>query len=126
MKSIDKLIKLAARFEQTIKKEGIAMQAAPEDIENALKAANLFDASNTVGPLLNAAQIPETASVSLNIQFDTRANPNYIVDVQPPNPMQANRLSSLLKGKFSVPMKNAVTKANLAITNPIEIKWLKF
>lgn len=126
MSYLNNILKLAARFEQTIKKEGIDMQAAPQDIENALKAANLFDASGAVSPLLDAAQIPKSSSVSLNIQFDTKANPNYLVDVQPPNPAQSSELAKLLNSKFSVPMKNAVTKANLAITNPIEIKWLKF
>ncbi|HEY5268234.1 MAG TPA: hypothetical protein VII94_03820 [Candidatus Saccharimonadales bacterium] len=126
MKSINHLLKLASRFEQILKKEAITMQAAPEDIENALKSANLFDTSNIVGPLLNTANIPADSSVTLNIQFDTKANPNYLVDVQPPNPVQSNKLANLLKSKFFSPMKSAITKANLEITNPIEIKWLKF
>jgi hypothetical protein len=124
--SIEKIQKLARRFELILIKQSAQQTSAQAaDVEDALRSANLFDISDKVSPLINAAKIPDDASVNLSMTFDRALNPSYIVQTNPPSPA-ANTLSGLLKKHFAGPMKQALIQKQLNIADTINLNWLKF
>jgi hypothetical protein len=85
---------LADRLERTLEKHSQVVGAQSADIEDALKAANLWDLSAGVAQLLNQAGVPETASVSTSIIVDKLLNVSFLATTTPPH-ASAAKLSHL-------------------------------
>lgn len=123
MKSVDKLLKLAERFSRKI---SLAQQSSAQagDIENALKAARLWDLSQAVSPLLNQAGVSDTAPVKITIVVDSKLDVKFTVETQPP--AAALKLAGLLRTKYSAAMKAAIAAAKLSVAETLTVPWLTF
>ena len=84
MKSTDKLFKLADRFARKISLGQQSLQ--PGEIANILQGANLWDKSAEVAPMINAAGIPDAASIAATIHIDQQFNCKYLVEAKVPIP----------------------------------------
>src|SRR6266852_1316701 len=109
-KIIAQLIKIAEKQQKIIQKLVQAQQvsAQPADIQDSLEKANLWSVTNQVSPLLNAAGVPDDASVNISIIADKGPTVNYGVALNPPNAHVANKLATLLKQHYAVPMSSAI------------------
>jgi len=126
MDSLKKMAQLADIFEQKLEKfSQIAASAQKEDIERALKAAQLWELSDTVATMLNQAGVPSDASVTIDILVDKVLNVQYLVSTLPSHPSAA-KLSQLLKNAFSSKMKAALQTAKLTVADTVTANWLKF
>lgn len=125
MKSLEKMASLADKLERTLEKYSQVVGAQSADIEDALKAANLWDLSGAVAPMLNQAGVPETASVATSIIVDKMLNVNFLVTTTPPH-ASAAKLSQLLKNTYALKMKAALQAAKLSVADTISVKWITF
>lgn len=125
MKATQKIIQLGKEIEKRLLVKAQAMSAQPDDIEQALRTAGLYDISNQVAPLLNAAGVPENVSLKIGIDVDPHLNVGYTVAASPNHP-SAHALSRLLKMKFAPKMKSALQSAKLNVAGPMQIGWLNF
>jgi len=122
MKSLEKMATLANRFEQKLA-QVVGAQSA--DIEDALKAAHLWDLSSEIAPMLNQAGVPETASVNTSIVVDKMLNVNFLVTTVPPH-ASATKLSQLIKNAYAAKMKAALQATKLSVADTITVKWITF
>lgn len=125
MKSLEKMATLADRLERNLEKYSQIVGAQSADIEDVLKAANLWDLSGVVAPMLNQAGVPETASVTTSIIVDKMLNVNFLVTTAPPHGSAA-KLSQLLKNAYAVKMKAALQASKLSVADTITVKWITF
>ena len=130
MKSLSKLVSLANRFTK------YSQSAEGLDIENALKAGGAFNLSNEVAPLLNAAQVPEDAAVSIKIVVKPGPRFSFPVTVTRTDDngkvvavtTAAQKLSALLNNNKSIQsllanaLKNNLTKELVEQ----QVNWLTF
>lgn len=137
MKSLDRILKIAERFEDKITSslaDKYAQQSSqPGDIQTALVAAGLHDGttnngpvSQAVAPLLNAAGISDDTKVEIHILVHKDLSCTYLVTLNPANPGQAFKLASSLKVKYGPAMKAALAKAGIQVTDTMEVNWLTF
>lgn len=123
MSSVDKLTKLADRFARKLSLAQVPTAQAG-DIENALKAAGLWERSAEVAPLLNQAGVADDASVAISIMVDSKLDVKYHVQTQPP--AAAIKLAGLLRARYAQGMKGAIQAAKLAVAETITLNWLHF
>jgi hypothetical protein len=96
------------------------------DIENALKKHGLWDLANEVSPLLNAARVPESAAVKINMVVDKTLMPHFAVALDPPNSTSQLALARLLQQKYGAKMQAALKAENLAVAENVNVGWLTF
>lgn len=125
MKNIEKLLKLADKIEKRLKKEAQMTSAQASDVEDALKAAGLWELSSNVSPMLNAAGVPESATVQINIVVDKTLRVSFVVSLNPPH-ASALILARLLKNAYAGKMGAALTAAKLSVADTLTVKWLTF
>lgn len=123
MKYTNRLINLG---QQLADKYAQTVSAQPGDVENALRSAGLWDKTQDVSPMLNAAGVPDDASVVISMQVDPALNFTYPVVLTPPNKPAAFKLASAIKMKFGPLHKAAAQKAGLKVANPLVLQWMKF
>ena len=125
MSATKHLISLGRKIEQklTIKAQMSSAQAA--DVEDTLKAAGLWDLSNTVSPMLNSAGVPEDVKVHINIVVDKGLNVGFVVQTEPVN-ASGVRLTRLLKASLGNKMKAALSAAKLNVAESLTVSWLSF
>lgn len=123
MKSIEKLLTIANKFEKKIAQ---LVSAQPVDIEKALKDARLWDLSVNVAPLLEQVGIPESSKVIINILVSNGPTVNYNVILDPDNKNLATKLSALLNKNYGSKAINAIKTAKLNVPSPITVAWLKY
>jgi len=125
MENFKKLLRLAKNLElKYIIAQKISAQ--PGDIEMALKAAGVWNLSNEVAPLLNAAKVSDTDSVEIIINVKPGPNVSFTALINPSNPKVSQTLSLLLLKNFSKKMTDALRAANLDVTDVLTVKWLTF
>lgn len=130
MKSLDRILKIAERFEDKIT-SGLAAKYAqqssqPGDIEAALKTAGLFDIANSVAPMLSTVGISDETKVTIHVVVHKDLSCTYLVTLDPANPGQAFKLASAIKVKYGPAMKAALAKAGIQVTDTMEVNWLTF
>lgn len=123
MSSVNKLFKLAEQFARKISLAQAQMETQPAQIEQILQSAGLWDKSNEVSPLLNAAGVDD-GPVAINFQVDPQLNVKFMVTASPP--AAVIKLTGLLKNKYAAAMKAALAKAGASRSAPVDIKWLTF
>lgn len=116
---IDKLSKLLDKYAQMT-------SAQAGDIENALRKANLWDKANEVAPALNQAAVSDTATVQISIVVNKDLSVGFAVMLNPRNDAASNKLSALLRNKYSAAMKGALKAAALVVSDKLVIKWLNY
>lgn len=130
MKSLDRILKIAERFEDKITSSlaaKYAQQSAQSgDIQDALTAAGLWELSAAIAPMLSTVGIADDAKVAVFIDVDNALNVTYPVVITPPNPGQAFKLAAAIKVKYGNAMKNALTKAGLHVTDKLQVNWINF
>ena len=122
MKSVDTLIKLAARFARKISLAQ-AVSAQPNEIYKAF--GNTVPTSQSISPLLDTAKVPE------NVKLDIKATvaPNFAVNFQvnsSPNHGSAHALKSLLDKNFAGRMAQTLKGSGLNIASPMTINIATF
>jgi hypothetical protein len=105
--------------------ETLSQSAQAGDIETALKKANLFNKQADVAALLPKAKVPDGVSLNISIVVSKGLNVSFRVATNPNDPSGA-RLAALLSGKFAAPMKAALQKAKLTVTDTVTVGWLTF
>lgn len=119
MNSLDKLVKLAARFERKIAL-GQAQSAQPGEIDRALQDAGVRPTANDVAPYLNKARIPEDASVDIKIKVYPTQRVEFITTPAFPG------LNGLLNRDYSPRMQQALARAQKAPAEPMLVNIAKF
>jgi hypothetical protein len=99
--------------------------AQSSDVEDVLAKAGLWNVSDQVAPLLDAAKVPEECKVKIGLSVDKTYNISFIALLDPQN-AAAKMLSISLKKKFGDAMKKALLNAKLNITDTLTLKWLSF
>lgn len=122
MKSVNRIIKLAERFAHKIAQQSADAGA----IQDILTAAGLWDKSAEVAPMLNAAGIPDDTAVQTFIMVDNKLNCKYRVALLPPRPAASNKLAALLTAKYAAAHRKALIDAKTAVTDTLEVGWVKF
>jgi hypothetical protein len=130
MKSLERILKLAERFERKIS-FGLAMKYAqqssqPDDIAAALKTAGLFELSQAVAPLLSTVGISDDTKAVIHILVHKDLSCTYPVVLDPANPAQALKLAGAIRAKYGAAMKAALAKAGIQVTDTMEVNWLTF
>lgn len=118
MSKIDKLVKLADKFEK--KAQEIAQSG---DIRYALQRARLWNISSLVAPLLENAGVPSHTSADINIIVNPGPDVSFNSNLSPNHPDAAQQLNNILKQRFGKLMNQALQSNN--ITSPITLNWLK-
>lgn len=125
MENFKQLLRLAKRLElKYVTAQKTTAQAG--DIETALKAANLWELSNEVSPLLDKAKVPSDASVEIKINVKSGPSVSFTALINPSNPSAAQTLSLLLLKQFSKRMMEALKKAGLDVSDMVVVNWLNF
>jgi hypothetical protein len=125
MKSLEKLLKLADRFESKLKKRSQSQGAQAGEIERALKGAGLWVSSDEIAPLLNQAKIPGDVSLDIQIVVDSGLNVKFLV-ISTPSHVSASVLGKLLEKKYAVSMSKALRDAQLHVTDTVTAKLATF
>lgn len=118
MKSVDHLVKVAERFARKISLAQAQVSAQSGDIANALQAKGLLISSNDVGPLLNTAHVPETATVKIDLMVDSKLDAHFVVTTNPPD-KSAGILKTLLERKYGANMKLALIASKLMVVGTV-------
>jgi hypothetical protein len=103
----DKITKLANKFSRKLALAQATNTAQAADVEDALKAASLFDISDKVSPLLDGAKVSGDAKVAISIVVDKQLTTHYVVALDPPAPAASAALASSLKKAFGDKMKKS-------------------
>ena len=122
MKSLFSLTKLANKFRIIIADQS----AQAGDIETALKAANLWDLSKDVAPLVAASGIPDSCSIDIKINVSEGPAVSFSVITSPESVEPSKALEASLLKKFASTMTTALSKAGLNVTQIVTVNWLKF
>jgi hypothetical protein len=125
MRSLEKMVGLAERFEHKLEKYAQEVGAQAYDVEKVLVAANLWDLSAQVAPMLAQAGVPENVSVATFIVVDKVLNVTFLVTTNPPH-ASAAKLAQLLKNTYSAKMKAALQAAKLSVADTLTVKWINF
>lgn len=125
MKSFDKILQLANKFEFKISQAQSMQGAQAADIEEALKKAGVWIEQNDIGPLLNNAKVPEDVSLSISIIVDHGLIVKFNVNSQPPSP-SAKTLEKILNANYSGKMSQALKNAKLSVTDTVTAKIAEF
>lgn len=119
MNSLDKLVKLAARFERKIAL-GQARSAQPSEIDKALQNAGVRPTDNDIAPYLDKAKIPNNASVDIKIKVYPTQKVEFVTTPAYPG------LNGLLNRDYSSKMQEALARAQTAPTQPMLVNIAKF
>jgi len=103
----------------------LTTSAQAGDIQKALEDAGLWEKSKEVGPLLNTAKVPDNVKVEIWLKVDSHLNVTISVKTDPKD-SSGGRLAALLNPKYAAKMKAAIKKADLSVTDSIELKWMEF
>lgn len=125
MKSLEKMAALADKLERKMEKWAQIVGAQSADIEDVLKAANLWNLSPEVAQMLNQAGVPEAASVNTSIVVDKLLNVSFLATTTPPH-ASAAKLVQLLKNAYAAKMKAALQATKLSVADTVTVKWLTF
>lgn len=125
MNSLKKLTALADKIEAKLAKYGQQQSAQPGDIETALKGANAWPAPNDMAPLLNAAKVPDDASVDVKFVVDSHLNINFKVTSNKQGGFTI-ALERLLHQKYGGVMSNALKQAKLAVAGTMMVNLATF
>ena len=123
MSSVDRLTKLAERFARKLSLGQAQVVNELDLVTDALKAAGLWDKSGEVAPMLTAAGCSDDP-VTITFSVDKGLNFKYHVTCTPP--AAAIKLANLVRVKYGAAMKDALVKAKVALTAPVDSKWLEF
>lgn len=122
MRSVEYLVKLAARFSQKLAQ---TVSAQPGDIERALSNARVKPSSQDIAPFLNMAKVPDDVSLDIKVVVDPKLSVKFLVTASPPS-ASANALKSLLDRKYSTLMSQALQKAGLQVTSSMAVNIATF
>lgn len=119
MKSIDKLLQLAEKFEKRAQSE----PATAGDVVSALRHANLWNVSSSVAPLLGRLGAADRTTASISLTVSPGPDVSFSVVTTPDNQDLSQRLAVVLKQKFGSLMIPVLRQVN--IVDPITVNWLK-
>ncbi len=124
MSSVDKLLKLAARFAEKVALAQ-AQSAQPGDIDSALSRAGARPSSNDIAPLLNTARVPDNVSIDVKAVVDKNMNVKFHVAATPTH-ASANSLAAVLNRTYAPKMSNALRGSGLVVDNPVTVNIANF
>lgn len=101
------------------------MSAQSADIEQALKASNLWDKGNEVARLLQTNKVPDDITLKIGMVIDKALNVNFIVRSSKPTDTTAT-LALALKNTYALPMKKALQNAKINVNDKVQVNWLAF
>lgn len=122
--ALKELLRVAEKIEKRLKLgQSASSQAA--DVQDALAKHRLWDLSNDVAALLNAAHVPDSAAVQINMVVDKNLMPHFAVSTNPQHP-SALALARLLQQKYGTAMQAALKAEKLNVSESLNVKWLTF
>jgi len=145
MENFKKLLATAKKLELKYVAAQNSSQSSAQrsEVEKALSLANLHPAVagtngqqineelqnkliNQISPLLDAAGVPASSSVEIKINVKPGPSVSFTPLISPSNPKAAQTLSLSLLREFSRPMQDAISKAGLNVSAPLDpMNWLK-
>lgn len=119
MNSLNKLAKLASRFERKLALAQ-ARSAQPSEIEKALREAGARPTADDIAPYLDKARVPNNAPVDVKIRVYPTQKVEFITTPAYPG------LNGLLNSGYSSKMQQALSRAQTAPSEPMFVNIAKF
>ncbi len=119
MRSIDKLSKLANKFEQKLSL-AYGQSAQKGDIDSALQKAGVRPSADDISPFLDKAHVPDSLHLSIGINVGSNLGVQFVT--APRQPL----LESLLNKIYSSKMQNALKNSGLGVADNVYVGLANF